>query len=207
MKKILAFCGCLVVVFALCMPAQAVTITFDEYPPGTEITDLYKDIGVYFAPPMGAPGHDAEITEGGTWGITGNNGPQFLGCDGIVGDFGKSSGFVFEFDVLLTSFSFDFTIGNGTTTTNQLNVWPVRNGQPAWFDTRLVPLPVVNQWVTVNLSDVLPFEAVVIFVGTDDATDAYLGFDNVQFTAVPIPASALLLASGLIPLIRLRRKR
>ena len=70
------------------------TITFDEYSAGN-IDGLYDDLGVGFAPPAGAPGHDAEIVPEGTWGITGNMGPQFLGCNGIVGEYGKSSGFVF----------------------------------------------------------------------------------------------------------------
>jgi len=188
MKKL---CICICLALLACMfwvvaPGQAATgtITFDEFPPGP-IDDLYGDVGVHFAPPAGAPDNDAEIVAGGTWGITGPNGPQFLGCDGIVGQYGKSSGFVVELDFDPTSFSFDFTIGNGTTTSKALTCMPIRNGTPVFDSIVSVPLPGVNQWVSVDLSGACPFEAAVVFVATDDTTEAFLGFDNMAIGGIP----------------------
>ena len=184
MRKIIGFIAVVISIALLGAPVHAgtSTITFDEFSTGA-IDDLYGPCGVHFAAPAGAPSDDAEITAGGTWGITGNNGPQFLGCDGIVGDYGKSSGFVFELDDMgLTGFSFDVTCGAGTTTVNSLTVMPMNNGVPKFSCIQEVPLPAVNEWVSVDLSTCLPIDAVVVYVATDDTTDAYLGFDNVVLT-------------------------
>jgi len=191
MRKIAVFFALVACMFLMAVPGQAatktITITFDEGPLGI-VGEFYADYGVHFAPPAGAPGDDAEIVAGGTWGITGNNGPRFLGCDGILGQYGKSSGFVFELDMTFDSFAFDFTTGTGTTTTNKLTVMPFSGGSPDFMNIKSVALPGVNQWVTVDMSAAAPFEALIIYVATDDTTDAYLGFDNVVIGGIPCNA-------------------
>ena len=214
MKKILAFCGCMVVLFLFCVPAQAYqyTITFDEYPAynGTPIPiDLYADQYLWFADPLGST-HRASTYDPGTWSLPVTT--QFLGVESFTGDYGTSAGWVLEFNVIeCLRISFTAAIAEGTTTSNQnLVLMPVYSGTPIWGGITEIPLK-IGVWKDVEFT--LPatydhgFEALVMYVGCSSPSEkAYLAMDDLQYELVPIPASALLLASGLIPLIRLRRK-
>lgn len=217
MKKAFMFVAMLFCAFSVAVPAQAVPveINFDEMaawntePPTIADNDaVYVGMGADFVYALDGTS-DGAIQDAGNWGINVSEGGQFLGCDGVLGGSGWSSGFVIEFAEVQSSVMFDFTIGTGTTGTQDL-AWNVVNGA-SFVGFGSAALPAVGDWVTVTAAPMMgsEFTALIVYIPFEEGEVVLAGYDNINFDGtaiVPIPASVLLLGTGLLPLIRLRKR-
>ena len=219
MRRLITLCGCIALLLCLGVPAQAATttITFDEIeawnsnPP--YLGDEYLHLGVQFVSMdwYMVGGIDGGIYDP-TWGIVGSNGEQFAAFDGSTEAFWESAGFRLSFDVPM-HITLDYTTGEGTTTYSDM-YWMVETEEGVWL-TGILPVAPVGEWLTLDVSTLIddqygnPLGAVDNFQLALPMVqgESFFGMDNLQFAPVPIPASLLLLGTGLVPLLRLRRKK
>lgn len=200
--------------FVLCLSdptlAQGI-ITFDEHPavnceqgspPCAYLSEEYASQGVHFPPQLyGSALQDGTTYSGGTWGVTGTNGPQFLGCNGEynpqTGQ--RSSGLVVEFDKDIRQFTIDFTVGQADVVEPdglasiaavaqplELEVFVFNNSKLIRPLYRRIPFPDVNAWIPIVIgsgdsANPVFFDRVFFYVHTDSANDAFLCFDNLGF--------------------------
>jgi hypothetical protein len=68
---------------------------------------------------------------------------------------------------------------------------------------------ILNEWTWVDMSgfgDIIGFE--INFEGSKvDTVPSYVAMDDLEYNAVPVPASVLLLGSGLLGLFGIRRRK
>jgi len=213
-SSFLGLLGGVLVALWCVLPVQAATITFDEfeaYQPDTTPTPInqntYAYMGVYFSP-GGSPSNTAgTITEGGTWGLTGNNGPQFAGWSVE----GGSSGFEVAFADPLTSFSIWVAQGEGSDVDTSITFKLYTDTGVLAYQESLEETPSEQgTWEEIDLTyyiSAMPAPITGIVFIYDSAGFPNMGFDNMTFTHVPVPATFLLLGSGLISLMMRRRTK
>ena len=190
------------VLFALPISASATTITFEEFPFQTDgqtsapkITTEYAPQGVLFSPPPAANADDGIIRGGnsngdpGNWNLEGTNGPQFLGYGS--GPLASAELLDFLFDV--TDVSFDVSRSNGTSPGVGLSVTAYLDG--VVVDSTLITFGDINQWTTISLDGV--FDQIEYHAVSGTSSGSF-GVDNLNFSAIPEPSTALLLAFGLV---------
>jgi len=139
---------------AICLSANAATISFDEIPPANNnsdiLTDEYAAMGVHF---VGTD--DGSIWSGisdgdpGGWAIEGTNGSAFVGLNGRS----------YELSVLLDqpveAFRIDVTRASGSTADAELMVVGFRDGAPVEEIFIDLGSYAINEWATIELSEVV----------------------------------------------------
>ena len=207
--------GLLALVVGIVGPVQAatITITFDEIeawntdPP--VLTEEYASLGIHFTAHPYAGTEDGAVYDPGVFhGV--NNGTQILGCNG------PASGFAMLFDMPVTSISFEYYVvdpGSGLVDMGD----GVLRLMASLYGQRVAPMPPGDSfggfnsyemfeggWYTYSSGPQEPFNR--FFYGFF-ANDVIYVVDNLTITTVPLPASVLLLGTGLLPLLSVRRKR
>ena len=230
MKKIILSFGLMVLLFGSVITAQAVTVTFDEVPAwnaspaggGKWVGEEFASKGVHFLPnyygftPYNWDGvvYDPPA-EGGPFNDIPAIDGQYLGLDGEHPDGGNGNlGMCILFDGYITSFtmdvypSMDLTGAFWVFDTAQGTALGTEVGGGNWPSQVYPPEIPANGWtnITVGNGDV-PFNFILMAGAFTSNTPLYYAVDNLTYEPIPVPASVLLLASGLLPLIRLRRKK
>lgn len=199
-RTLFAVAGMACLVLGVSSGARAGTITFDEFGSGTTIdSNTYAGVGVHFAPNWGD--NTGVIMAGGTWGITGINGPQFSAWTPVA----SSSGFTVHFDDPQSQFSICIALGTDPGVGADFTWMAFNdNGQVGMGTSSFPGTP--GTWTTFTITSAMvggnPFNEVALMYACS-GNQPQVGYD---FPAVPVPASLLLLGSGLIPLLP-RRKR
>jgi hypothetical protein len=185
--------------------AETVTITFDEYSPiGSDwldrelgfIYDEYADQGVYFTQ-IDPADPDGTTYSGGVWSITGTNLPNFYGMNGW------SRGIILDFNSEVTSISFDYRKA-GLVRPEEISYWIYDDG----VEIGSGGVSITEDWQTFEF-DSLPFDSIKLqMLGGQMLQDRWAMDDlTYDINAVPVPASILMLGTGLAGLVGMRRKR
>lgn len=203
LKKLSVFLGMVAVLAMAAGPASAYLITFDNLAAGAVIDGV--DLGGVTI-----------FSEAGAQTVVVANGQNGVGWRtpvNAITNFGPNGAFLTAYDLTIVFSSvqpsISLTGGDMGGDFDQFTVTAfdsnnVQIGQvttPVFGNQPQVGTQMVDFW-TVNLN--LPgIKSVVV----SDAINAGIGIDNVQFCVpAPIPASLLLLGSGLLGLVGLRRK-
>ena len=183
--------------------AHAGTINFDEFAAtndGTALTNAYAGMGVIFS--ANNAGTWIGLTGGdpGNWGVTGTNGPQFLGFNGTNG-YGEDVTFTNAFGKA----SLDFSRTNGSVDGSiTLDAYSLGN----LVDTVTGNLGAINTWKTLTVTGVNIDE--LIWTGSGTAYHPY-GVDNLVWGAgAPEPATWAMMLIGVGAIggtLRLARRR
>lgn len=187
--------------------APANTTGYNAEPPaGTYLSTEYNVLGVRFVPSLPNGAQDGTVYLGGTWGITGSNGPQFLGCDGYINPRSnqKYAEAVIQFDKDVVTLSIDFTVGENTDVPLEGRILKYyvfaydSAGVLQYTLSDVVNFPeAINEWKTIAVGDPDPSSTVFfrevrlrVYLGrgseSEPYVDAYLGFDNLRFSSPPL---------------------
>ncbi len=133
----------------LVAPAAAEEIDFEEVPPANAnccyLTEEYADLGAHFETvDDGSIWGGMSAGDPGRWRLEGTQGPAFLGFNG------SSYELTLHFDAPVVGFSLDAARSFGSSGAAELHVWGLVGG--AIVEQLVIPLGVVNQWVTATLT-------------------------------------------------------
>jgi hypothetical protein len=189
-------CGSVLLTLCLVAAAHADIITFDD--PGVTAgsnlagIETYQLMGVYFLPHADDP--TGTVMAAGEFGL--DNGTNFAACTSPT----TFSGLRIEFENPIDSFSIDYALGAGST---------IESGENIYFQVAGYPLPqqfgAPGEWETMEITGMGTFDSVTIYYDAG-GNAPNVGFDNLVFTTVPVPAAVLLFGSGLVPVFLRRRK-
>lgn len=175
--------------------ANADTITFDEFPANNNnspITTLYAALGVTFASDNSGTWGGLSNGDPGNWDLEGTNGPAFLGNNGV----NNSNTYVTSifFSSPMSNVSFDVSRSLGSSLGQTLTASAFAGSTLLGFIS--FSLGDINQWTMISFGFGGGIDSVILD-GSQAGFSPY-GVDNLQFTsAIPLPGSLLLLATGL----------
>ena len=208
MRKLLTVLGAFVLFFGFTAGARAgsLVVDFSQVPLGQLVGEQYASLGVHFIPHPGGFGVDGFAT------TTGNGAPQsgdryieFQGNSAL----GYSGGIAIQWDNPVNVAGFYW--GNMT---GVYGCWyALRTDAPySAMVLNSIPGPIGGMFfygpgwfldgpgITAPATEPFNF----LLVGPPSGGTAY--FDSLSWTVIPIPASILLLGTGLLPLLRLRKR-
>jgi len=190
-----------------------VTVTFDEIEAwnatpadgGYWITEEYADLGLHFV--EGDYGWDGVVYDSGVgeFPATVDN-SQFVGVASVHPDGGVGSGgLVMTFDTDQTNVSFQYVVADGEVA-QMGGYWLFDDGVEVAAE--FIPVGSDTYNFTGAMSSTGDFDKILFAVSLGATKPTAGAVDNLTFTetVVPIPASVLLLGTGLLPLLRLRRR-
>ena len=225
MKKLLVMFAAVALMFGSWGFAQAVlvTVTFDEDVAvvGEIAGEQWSDMGIHFidnwmAAMFGMPPRDGYVySPGGLYGIPGTaseypagtiiDPSRYLGTasthpDGTIGN----NGIVLQFDKYQTEISLEaYGIGGSS---GPWWIFDSTIGTGFGNDLGGGSYTYAEGWHEYTYGIVGKEFDVILIAGSTSSGDFAVAWDNITFDAVPIPASVLLLGTGLLPLLRLRKR-
>jgi hypothetical protein len=172
------------------------TIDFEDLVNGTKVTTQYSALGATFTDSHFAVVGGIYEGDPGNWDLDGTNGSHFLGFNG-----NPSYTQMITWDEDVFDLSLDVSRSNGSQSGDTFTVTGLLDGLVV--DSQMITLAAINTWSSITL--VGTFDEVQ-WGGAGTGFHPY-GVDNIQFSAVPIPAAAWLFGSALAGLGWLRRKQ
>jgi hypothetical protein len=165
------------------------------YTPFT-LAEQYAGLGVHFTPTNAGVQDGLANGDAGNWAVDGTNGAFFLGFNGNPPDVtgSPSYGDTITFDSSIATLSMDVSRANGSSAgdTFQLQAFAAST----LVSSQSITFGAINSWTTVTVAG--PGITSVILQGNGVSSFHPFGVDNIVFSAVPEPPTAVLLLSGLI---------